>query len=282
VEPRGDVNDTGLRCPRCEYNLTGLVEDRCPECGEAFDRELLALGYAAGPRPVPGWDEGIRRPGVAAYLRTCLRIAFRTGDFARRFPWYANADSTRRFRIYSRLLALAVLAFVFGWDAAVHGADGERLLVVGVGMVVGGLIGARVAEEGVAFVCYLFSEGNGPSWVKGCSLELDNWRAYVAYHGFYLALTAGLWVACACDLPSWLWGNAYDLRTMGLLGLPGVWWLGAVLIGVRCRCVVRWRQAVGLLIALPIAVLIGVSIGVFAGVVGGFTAGLFSAIADLV
>lgn len=33
--------DSGLRCPVCEYNLTGLTEDRCPECGEAFDRAEL-------------------------------------------------------------------------------------------------------------------------------------------------------------------------------------------------------------------------------------------------
>ena len=24
-------------CPNCDYNLTGLIERRCPECGEPFD-----------------------------------------------------------------------------------------------------------------------------------------------------------------------------------------------------------------------------------------------------
>ena len=28
-----EPTDTGLCCPRCDYNLTGLTLDRCPECG---------------------------------------------------------------------------------------------------------------------------------------------------------------------------------------------------------------------------------------------------------
>ena len=28
-------------CARCGYNLTGLTEPRCPECGEAFDRSHI-------------------------------------------------------------------------------------------------------------------------------------------------------------------------------------------------------------------------------------------------
>jgi Kef-type K+ transport system membrane component KefB len=34
-----------LYCPKCGYNLTGLTEDRCPECGGGFSRaELAAIG----------------------------------------------------------------------------------------------------------------------------------------------------------------------------------------------------------------------------------------------
>ena len=31
----------GLKCPECDYNLAGLPENRCPECGLEFDPALV-------------------------------------------------------------------------------------------------------------------------------------------------------------------------------------------------------------------------------------------------
>lgn len=32
-----EIADMGRHCEYCDYNLTGLTENRCPECGRAFD-----------------------------------------------------------------------------------------------------------------------------------------------------------------------------------------------------------------------------------------------------
>ncbi len=32
-----EAADTGRHCDFCDYNLTGLTENRCPECGRPFD-----------------------------------------------------------------------------------------------------------------------------------------------------------------------------------------------------------------------------------------------------
>jgi len=43
----------GLRCPACDYDLTGLREHRCPECGAEFDPVALreiADGRRTRPR----------------------------------------------------------------------------------------------------------------------------------------------------------------------------------------------------------------------------------------
>lgn len=43
-----DAVDDALYCPTCSYNLTGLLENRCPECGREFDprnaRPLMMIG----------------------------------------------------------------------------------------------------------------------------------------------------------------------------------------------------------------------------------------------
>jgi 8-oxo-dGTP pyrophosphatase MutT (NUDIX family) len=41
-EQSGGVLDTRLHCPACEYNLTGVLGDQCPECGWEIDVDALA------------------------------------------------------------------------------------------------------------------------------------------------------------------------------------------------------------------------------------------------
>ena len=43
-EPRGAIPAVGLLCTKCEYDLTGLTERVCPECGTLFDPERLFKG----------------------------------------------------------------------------------------------------------------------------------------------------------------------------------------------------------------------------------------------
>lgn len=59
------VPPIGLGCPHCRYDLTGLTETRCPECGEAFDLDAL-------------FDTGVRLNGAVrlAMLRNMLGEKF--------------------------------------------------------------------------------------------------------------------------------------------------------------------------------------------------------------
>jgi hypothetical protein len=73
--------DAGLRCPQCDYNLTGLADPRCPECGEAFDWEQVRRAAANPPRiyfeHVRGWRK------VPGFFVTWATVLFAPWVFAR-------------------------------------------------------------------------------------------------------------------------------------------------------------------------------------------------------
>lgn len=65
--------DREILCPLCDYNLRGLSESRCPECGHQFDwNELLTEGSHVHPflfehradRPVRSWIQTFRASRV--------------------------------------------------------------------------------------------------------------------------------------------------------------------------------------------------------------------------
>jgi hypothetical protein len=61
--PPVELPATGLRCPRCGYDVRGLPEPRCPECG--FDLR----GVLANVPSIP-WEHRQELGAVRAYLRT--------------------------------------------------------------------------------------------------------------------------------------------------------------------------------------------------------------------
>src|SRR5262245_60898704 len=67
--------DRDVLCPLCEYNLRGLVEPRCPECGYSFEwAELLDRDRWTHP-----WlFEHQRKRRIRAFFRTF---------FASLLPW---------------------------------------------------------------------------------------------------------------------------------------------------------------------------------------------------
>ena len=80
--PPEETIDIGFRCPKCAYNLTGLVVARCPECGEEFDWEAVRAA-AARPTPVIAFEKARGWRKAPAFVRTWFTALFVPWVFAR-------------------------------------------------------------------------------------------------------------------------------------------------------------------------------------------------------
>lgn len=107
----GDVTDEGLRCPHCRYNVTGLPEPRCPECGTAFDWE--------DTRPIPpqiaferarGWHK------FGGLLHTGLTVLFMPWIFARQVTRRGSPIHAFAFLILCYAGAALALALDPAWE----------------------------------------------------------------------------------------------------------------------------------------------------------------------
>ncbi len=76
--PDGSTHGADLTCPLCDYNLRGLTEPRCPECGFAFTwAELLDAKRDRHPWLFEHAVRGRRRRAfLSTYFRNCVPRRF--------------------------------------------------------------------------------------------------------------------------------------------------------------------------------------------------------------
>ncbi len=77
------VNVSALKCPKCSYNLTGLTREICPECGSAFNLELMRDDPERHRLGSPVYRTR-RLAIVSGTLKTILLMLFRPISFAQR------------------------------------------------------------------------------------------------------------------------------------------------------------------------------------------------------
>jgi uncharacterized membrane protein len=104
MEPSEPVADTtgtpifdfDINCPQCGYNLRGLTEHLCPECGNTFDPHAVLLAHRDNQPPLP----------LAWVVRTMYRhpLAFWEMEQVQR------SQGPRRLQIFFGLICLPVLA----------------------------------------------------------------------------------------------------------------------------------------------------------------------------
>jgi hypothetical protein len=275
VGDAGRAEDTGLRCPRCEYNLTGLVEDRCPECGEAFDRAELRARAAGRPAPIPYWDERDRIGVVRAFWRLSVMVCFRPGALARGFPWRYRSDSLIAYWFAVRLAAVLIGGTWFLLSMPFSGPwVPSDLVLAPLLLSVAYVLGTLVCE---ALLVAAFALLAKPRVRLPPRLDLSvssSWWGVVGVHGAFLPIQT-LIIGGLLFVGTVSEDGARRMAWYGLVLGPMIvwfWWWGALAVNVYLRS----RGGVGSIVAvglIPVAALIGIGTGLMSGAL---CAGAFS------
>ncbi len=250
-----------LYCPHCEYNLTGLTELRCPECGEAFDPEALKAEARRG-RLLP--REAGSSPWLEAQWKVWLawiaHAMFHPVQVARSMPLVYRKEEAYTIGLQMRLLSSAtVLGYLLLF--AVLGLTWEVIpfILTGFGVLI--WIVSYLVEGLVLTVLSLIVPRRPPGDQVLPPYLTSSWYGLLALHAgslwimihalFLLFLTALLDDVSA--IPDPIVVMLYWL----LIGMPIVlpfWWLINICIGVYLQSRDKGR-AITAIVVLPLTLL---------------------------
>lgn len=247
--------DSGLRCSACEYNLTGVVENRCPECGTAFNREQLLAMLAGAPAPIPIWDDTSQHVAVR-FIKICLLTWFYPTKVGRMFPRRPSRASARRFRwaVVAPAFAIAVVSTL-----VVSGAEPAGLVVVVLGSIPV-LVGVLVCEAILAAMMSDQQPAVSTTAPHANDLDAyDEWGGLIGLFRSFLLLQ--VLVVTATLLAE------MSFRPSPWIAVPGIlmfvvpfWWWGALSAAVWVRPAPRGSKIV-MLVLLPGIVAFSVFVG---------------------
>ncbi|MBP7936872.1 MAG: hypothetical protein KA354_19700 [Phycisphaerae bacterium] len=261
--------DSGLCCPHCEYNLTGLTENRCPECGLQFDPDELRRLLSGQPQPIPDWD-GRHGPGLfLAFFRVCWTTWFHPIRFSRTFPWCVNPHSAMSFWFLTRVAAAGLVCGV-----AASGLLGdlssswERANLFAV--ICGGTSASLACEAVLVLLLRLLTRRR--IRVQSEHGGSVSWWPFIGFHGSFLVvsgLTMPLYVLvvdqCFFDWPHQTWERVFWF----VVCVHVAWWWYCLGRGV----VERTRPSKARIIAILLIPAVGagaILLGIYATIFFGF------------
>ena len=224
------AESTGLRCPHCDYDLTGLTEDRCPECGEAFDRELLRKIAANEPIPAVPWDTDLSPRG---FFKTWWLAMTNRSGLAASFPPVYDVDRARGYSLSCHLISILLFVIPLTCIGRIGPTCGAAILF---GFII--VLAFTLFEMTVAFGLSRLLKS------KGIRQKYHYWRGLTHYMSGYTWLFTS-WIACIFVIdyrmePGYLRSCAC-LCGFGIL----VWWV----LGFGAMAYKRGEKSLSILLA---------------------------------
>ena len=229
------IADEGLRCLTCDYNLTGLTSDRCPECGTVVDWPAVreARDSADLPRGTC-WERWPWYLKPAAFVVTACQAAFMPWVVARQLKDRPSPVASLTFLVICMLACIGVGTLTV-WSGGDHGAAGAWMTGVVCQVILQTLLFGLVLS------------------LRRIRFPVRFWLAVTAY--FSYPLLVELWVGIPMIGPHstvWPFPAGQLGHQLGPTILFYWWWVGlAVIAFVRVPRRIWWRTVL-VILAVPL------------------------------
>jgi hypothetical protein len=229
-----------LLCPNCDYNLRGLPEDRCPECGEPFDRAALIELLRQPSQTLPFGRDG---QGDASYPGIFVASLFRPGTLGRELPAAPPVGTALAYGVAIRFISTLLSTLLFASVLSIRDS-GERLFLFLLFAVFVSVVG-YVCESVLA---WLLASSVPPRGVPQ-SQRYRFWRTLCHCFSTHVAcalILAGAGIAIANVSTS-------PIFTYVLIAIPSVmlvWWWSCLARAITQRSLPSAWRTVALMIAI--------------------------------
>jgi hypothetical protein len=263
--------DSRLRCPACDYNLTGIVEHRCPECGSSFDPEELRARLRGAPSPIPVWDGG-GKSIVLRFVRMCVFTWFLPARVGRTFPASYSSRSALMFRWIALILALG-LYWMPEMAPHLNGTIDMRSPEFRLTFCICALVGIFCCE---GILCLSFRAALGRRVPLGSNGVFRDTDASNSWRGFLGMFRSFVLISVVFQQVS-LIRNLLDYVPFQLLPIPNfippyfltaiIWWWVALGVAVAAHPTSRPHNKLwAIFISIPIAAAASIAVGFILGV----------------
>lgn len=119
IDASNSINDEGLFCPTCNYDLRAISSDRCPECGMQIERDRREM-------PLLPWSHRKTLGTLRAYFKTGTLAVLHPARLAREALRPVHLADATEFRRTTVLIAYTPLLVLMGFGIAFihYGAPG--------------------------------------------------------------------------------------------------------------------------------------------------------------
>jgi hypothetical protein len=250
-----ELSNAGLFCLNCDYNLTGLSENICSECGQAFSPDELRARQSDHPTGSVPWDiDG----GIVGFAQTWWMSIVSPRKLAGGF---AAHHKRGRAAAYSLLCYLLAAGIFVAWGRTWSVAPSRRIeaIIMTAAIAAIGVLTVMLCE--VVIAC-LLSLAVNPTRANDRYLF---WRGITHYGSGFTILTALF--AWLSDLGRSHPAGQY-LRV--LPAAPFIWWMATLCVMVARRSepgpaswIGRTLIVIAGLLTLPVGLLIGIVAVIF-------------------